>query len=181
MQHRWINRVRSVPKITLPTLFREERSQSSLQTESLHLESVKSKLIRAGGAVEIVSKRHGKIESEEGRTIEVDQSFLTSSSIMYDAVYIPGGARNVEKLSQEGDAIYFIREAFQHCKPIGATGSGVTVLEISGIVSDDGAGEDPAIVTENSRSPSGDFHQRFHDAIAMHRYWERAPREDLPV
>ncbi|KAF8151578.1 hypothetical protein B0H34DRAFT_134038 [Crassisporium funariophilum] len=47
---------------------------------------------------------------------------------MFDAICIPSGAKHAEALMSNGRAIHWIREAFGHCKAIGAIGPGVAVV-----------------------------------------------------
>jgi catalase len=63
----------------------------------------------------------------------VDKTFLTSASVLFDAIYVPGGAESVETLKMQGDAVHFINEAFKHCKPIVAIAEGVELLKTSDI------------------------------------------------
>ena len=55
-------------------------------------------------------------------------SLSTAKSTMFDAVLVPGGSFSIQTLSKIGSAIYFVREAFKHCKPIAAFDQGVVFL-----------------------------------------------------
>src|SRR6185503_849035 len=81
-----------------------------------------------GAKVEHVSVALGAMPTDEGRPIDVERTFLTTDSVLYDAVVVPGGT-NAELLAQDGDALRFIRDSFRHAKPIGATNEGIAVLE----------------------------------------------------
>ena len=61
----------------------------------------------------------GTIKTSEGNEQAVDQSFLIAASVLFNAVYIPGG-KNTGFLSSYAEAIEFINEAFKHCKVIDA-------------------------------------------------------------
>ena len=54
------------------------------------------------------------------RQLEVGESYITNGLIMYDAVYIPGGRQSANSLMTQGEALYFVNEAFKHVKAIGA-------------------------------------------------------------
>ena len=56
-----------------------------------------------------------------GRVSKVDHSFATVSSVLFDAVYVPGGAR-AEVLCRNADAVRFVKEAYKHRKAIAASG-----------------------------------------------------------
>src|SRR5690606_6681310 len=62
------------------------------------LMKVKSALKDAGAKPKIISKFLGKIKSADGKEVEVDKSFITVASVLFDAVFVPGGAKNIETL-----------------------------------------------------------------------------------
>jgi catalase len=53
-----------------------------------------------------------------------DHHFEGQRSTMFDAFIVPGGSKSATALSENGRAIHWIREAFGHCKAIGAIGEG---------------------------------------------------------
>jgi catalase len=59
--------------------------------------------------------------------VKADCSFLTASSVLFDAVFVPGGDRSVSALSAEKDADEFLSED-KHCKAIAGSGAGVGLL-----------------------------------------------------
>ncbi len=113
--------------------------------------AIKSALKDAGVEAEIVSKFKGTIKSAQGEEIMVDKTFLTSASVLFDAIYVPGGAASIEALLNQGDAIHFINEAFRHCKPIAAMSEGVELVKNSHIkgvnISDRSIQNDKGVVT----------------------------------
>ena len=54
----------------------------------------------------------------KGVAIPVDKTLMTVSSVLYDAVYIPGGSKAIAALAQKPDAVDFISLANKHCKPV---------------------------------------------------------------
>ena len=56
--------------------------------------------------------------------VNIDFSLLTSSSVMFDAVYVPVGTRAFKRFKKKEDAVEFVQEAYKHCKTIAATGAG---------------------------------------------------------
>lgn len=109
---------------------------------------------------EIISENLGTLKGEEGIELEIDHTFLTCDSVLFDALYAAGGKNLNDKLMKE--AAYFITEAFNHYKPIGATHEGINI--IAGLEDSPGviAGEDPK-----------EFSSAFKEAIAAHRHWDR--------
>ena len=139
----------------------------------------------AGASAKIVSQFGGMIRSADGQEIEVDKPFVTTASIMYDAVYVPGGQQSIEALKQQGDAIHFLNEAFRHCKAIAATGEGVELLKASSIrgvdVSEEQLKSDQGVVTVANTSDMQSVAQQFIQAIAQHRHWAREQKEMVPA
>ena len=135
------------------------------------LTSMKNALEAEGAKTKIVAPKLGTIKGANGNEIKVDQSFLTTASVLFDAVYIPSGAKSAGALIAEPDAVHFVNEAFKHCKAIAANGDGVDVLNQSYAA---GKNEDGGIIIDKS---SKDF---IH-AIAQHRFWEREKQRKVPA
>jgi catalase len=93
------------------------------------LVTVKSTLEAAGAIVEVIAPRLGFIIAENDTKIPVDQSFLTAASVLFDAVYVPGGLNSVASVEADADAVHFLNEAFKHCKAIAAHEQATQVLE----------------------------------------------------
>lgn len=127
------------------------------------LESFKS----AGITAEFISHNRGVVTSSEGQQVEVNQTFLTADSVLFDAVYVAGGQESVDALMASKEPIYFVDEAYNHFKAIGAGKEGAEILSKAGIVSNDPASGIVAVADKNSGSA-------FIEAIAKHRHWKRA-------
>ena len=57
-----------------------------------------------------------------------DHHFEGQRSTLFDAFIVPGGRKSAETLAENGRAIHWVREAFGHCKAIGAIGEGRHIL-----------------------------------------------------
>ncbi len=152
------------------------------------LTEVKEALMEKGVQVKVISKFLGTLKSEDGQKTEVDKSQVTAGSIMFDAVFVPGGKASVEALKKQGDAIHFLNEAFKHCKPIGATGEAVTLLaasDVAGVTlsSEAKAGlqQDSGVVSQSQGADLKEFNQAFLGAIAEHRHWNREEKDIVPA
>ncbi|TGC09869.1 catalase [Methanolobus halotolerans] len=150
------------------------------------VESVKKALIDAGAQTEIISKFRGMLKSSQGKEMEVDKNYEAAESVMYDAIYIPGGQESISSLKMHGDAVHFINEAFRHCKPIGATGDGVDLLASSDVTGVEFAGDGTDVVSDKGivtvRDPmDGGFNESFIAAIAQHRHWDRESKMQVPA
>ncbi|MDQ3534385.1 MAG: DJ-1/PfpI family protein [Bacteroidota bacterium] len=149
---------------------------------------VKQALTEKGAKVKIVSKFLGTLKGKNGEEIEVDKNHVTTASIMYDAIFIPGGKGNLEQLMMQGDAIHFVNEAFKHHKPIAASGEGVGLLiksEIKGIKFSESEGDDlvadKGVVTTQAVNDLNSFSDQFIKAIVKHRHWEREEKGMVPA
>jgi catalase len=140
---------------------------------------MKKALMTAGALAMTVAPRLGVLTGAAGEQCKADFSFLTASSVLFDAVYIPGGDASVAALKAETEAPNFVAEAYKHCKAIAATGAGVGLLArwlgekfAEGNSTDNLVAENQGVVT--SRGPAADnLAAAFINAIAQHRHWER--------
>jgi catalase len=135
-------------------------------------------LLTAGAMAKIVAPRLGVVTGANGEALKVDFSFLTGSSVLFDAVYIPGGDAGVEKLMQVVEAQEFVSEAFKHCKAIAASDAGVKLLKssLAGKLADEVPGKQVAVsegVVISHDAKPGAVAKAFIEAIAQHRHWER--------
>ncbi|NBB23028.1 catalase [Runella sp. CRIBMP] len=148
------------------------------------LKIMKDALLAQGAVVEVIAPKLGYIISENNKEIKVDKSFLTSASVLYDAVYVPGGANSVVSLEAEADAIHFLNEAFKHCKAIAADASALQVLR--GTYFGSKIPENPhqtsqvlegVLINETSEALADDF----IEAISQHRFWQREKKNKVPA
>ncbi|EIN13642.1 catalase [Punctularia strigosozonata HHB-11173 SS5] len=75
----------------------------------------------------VIGPRRGKIQAAGGGSLQADHHFEDQRSTLFDALIIPSG-EHVQKLAELGRAVHWVREAFGHCKAIGAIGEGVLFL-----------------------------------------------------
>ncbi len=175
-----------------PTLSMNRRNADTIETRKIavlvddefdndQLEAVKSHLEEEGARVEIVSKILGDKSGESGESVKADKSHVTTGSILFDAIYVPGGEDSVEALLEQGDAKHFITEAFKHKKPIGASGEGTELFEAVELPGVEIAGENEIVeehgVVTCTSGEISEFAEQFRDAIAQHRHWEREEKE----
>ena len=149
--------------------------------------SVKAALEAQGAKMEVVSQVLGSIKSQEGEKMDVDKHFISASSVLYDAVYVPGGQQSVDALKKQGYVINFINQAFKHCKAIGATNEAINLLVETNIenvnLADMKSKEvvsDKGVVTSQT-GPTSAFNDAFILAIAQHRHWIREKNENIPA
>ncbi len=145
---------------------------------------VKKALLAEKAVVEIIAPHQGKITSANNKAIPVDQSFLTAASVLYDAVYVPGGAKSVATLEAEPDALHFLNEAFKHCKAIAADEQAMPVLNATDFAkklppntNKAGGEKEGIIIGADVKKLSAEFIK----AIAQHRFWEREKARKVPA
>jgi len=145
------------------------------------LNAMKQALEAAGAQTKIVAPHLGNIASANGRHIKADQSFLTSASVLFDAVYVADGAKSAALLQGEPDAVHFVNEAYKHCKAIAANGAGAKLIEISAMgVKLQGEGKTGKKSSEAGVLIDGSPNE-FIKAIAQHRFWEREKPGKVPA
>jgi catalase len=138
-------------------------------------------LLTAGAMSKTIAPRLGVVTGANGVQLKADFSFLTGSSVLFDAVFVPGGDTSVATLSAQDDAREFVSEAYKHCKTIAASGAGVGLLATALVEkfsdsndADDGIAANEGVVTSRAGSIK-DVAEAFVSAIALHRHWEREP------
>jgi catalase len=153
----------------------------------VELASVKTALEGEGAKLDVVSQYLSPVKGKSGKEFEVDKPYVSASSVLYDAVYIPGGQQSVDAMKQQGYLINFINEAFKHCKAIGATSEAVGLLAETGLAdvkladsTSKGVMSDKGVVTLQA-APTDEFILAFTDAIAKHRHWIREKNENIPA
>ncbi|MGY4384738.1 catalase [Pedobacter sp. UYP24] len=137
------------------------------------LNAVKAALEGAGAIAEIIAPRLGTITTEGKAKIPVDQSFLTAASVLFDAVYVPGGKASVKAIQAEPNAIHFLNEAYKHCKAI-ATDDDASLVISATYIDETEAG----IVIDKDEEK---LVEKFIKAIANHRFWEREKPRQVPA
>ncbi|SDD96194.1 catalase [Mucilaginibacter pineti] len=140
------------------------------------LNILKAAVEAEGGVVEVIAPRLGFLTSVNDEEINVDESLLGAASVLFDAVYVPGGTNSVATLEADADAVHFLNEAFKHCKPIAADSDAMQVLEATyfskKIENDEGV-----IVGSDTDALA----KAFINAIKQHRFWEREKPRKIPA
>ena len=77
-----------------------------------------------GASSDVVGPHLGKLN---GTGVEATKTFANTSSVLYDAVFVPGG-HSKAAVTQMGDARALVAEAYKHAKAVGAAGDGVSLL-----------------------------------------------------
>jgi len=146
--------------------------------------AVQAALEKEGALVEIIAPRLGVVAGEDKTTLKVHHSFLTAASVLYDAVYVPGGSNSVATLAAEANAVHFLNEAFKHCKPIAASEGARQVLDVTYFNKKLPADSRPETVLAEGLVIEGDakaLAEKFILAMKQHRFWDREKARKVPA
>ena len=92
--------------------------------EESELKSPKEAMENAGFQVEIVSPENGEIKGwangNWSNTYKVDKKLTDVKAEEYNALVLPGGVINPDKLRRNDDALVFVRDFFKEKKPVAA-------------------------------------------------------------
>lgn len=127
------------------------------------LKSKKAALEKKGAMVKLIAPHGGTVVCDENMEHEVDAAIMTTESVLFDAIYIPGGKKSIDTLKSESKYMKFLNEAFKHCKAIAVDHEGEQLLDETFISNY----KDDKAVFINQKP------QSFINAIAKHRNWDR--------
>ena len=105
-----------------------------MDSSSSELSEPRKALDEAGATTEIVAPKDGKVRgwnhTEWGREVEVDRTLQSADPKSYDALVLPGGVMNPDKLRTNPLAVAFVKSFFDSGKPVAAICHGPwTVVE----------------------------------------------------
>ena len=107
--------------------------------ERVELEQPREALDRAGAQTEVLSVGEGEIQARDNDldpagTFSVDGLVAEASVADYDALVLPGGTVNPDKLRVEQDAVAFVRDFVESGKLVAAICHGPWTLIEAGVV-----------------------------------------------
>lgn len=143
----------------------ETRKVAFLVDDGVSKESVdqlKNVLESEGAEAVLISSKVGPLKYKEGDIENIQNSYLTDASVLYDAFYTPDGD-SVEKLRNNNEYKEFIKDAFKHCKVIGFDKHASSLLKDLDLEKDD------AIIIADDENWIKDY----IDTMKGHRYWNR--------
>lgn len=122
---------------------------------------------------QIFAPRPGMIITAEGRELKPDGSIEGNPSVLVDAVVVPDGEQSVKTLMNDGNATYYLRQAYKHLKAIGLAGGARRMLSAAGLPEDDEDNQDPGLLTA---SDAKKLMKPLLRAMSQHRIWDREAR-----
>ena len=106
--------------------------------EQVELTSPKDALENVGAKVDIISPKNGKVKAWNktnwGIEINVDKKLADANPIEYDALVLPGGVMNPDKLRQNSVAIKFVKYFLQSGKLVAAICHSPQILIETGLL-----------------------------------------------
>ena len=152
------------------------RQVAFLCAEGVHeksLNAMKKALELKGASVNIVGSNAGHIKTDTGKELMVDSAFFSSSSVLFDAVYVPG-AKNSDMLAKNDHVLEFINNAFRHCKVIGFDSDLENLMNKTAIrnkVTNVEENSAPGILIHTGSTKK--FTETFITLLGQHRIWAR--------
>lgn len=121
--------------------------------EKVEFETPRAQLVENGAKVELLSLKTGDIQArnhdlEPAGTIRVDRAVSEASVDGYDALVLPGGTVNPDKLRLDDSAVAFVRDFVNSGKPVAAICHGPWTLVEAGVVAGRTVTSYPSIRTD---------------------------------
>ncbi|WP_137144882.1 type 1 glutamine amidotransferase domain-containing protein [Mycolicibacterium sp. CR10] len=109
--------------------------------EKVELEEPRTALRDAGGHVELLSLKSGEIDArnhdlEPAGAFTVDREVGDARVDEFDALVLPGGTVNADKVRLDGPAVAFVRDFVRSGKPVAAICHGPWALVEADVVKD---------------------------------------------
>lgn len=82
----------------------------------------------AGAEVTIISTEAATITGKNGTEVAVDTTSAAANAADFDALILPGGTGNADKIRMDGDAVKFVADIFAAGKPTGVICHGGWIL-----------------------------------------------------
>ncbi|WP_337965428.1 catalase [uncultured Flavobacterium sp.] len=134
--------------------------------------NIKNALLQQDAKGCIIAPHLGSIITDTDGELHVDFSFLTASSVLFDAVYVPDGL-GLNVLVDSDEVNEFLNDAYKHCKVIGADGAASAVLSAAPFASKI-TNEDLGLIISSDVATES-FAKEFTAAMGKHRFWDREP------
>ena len=125
--------------------------------------NMKNALEEKGAIIQLVATHGGTVTCDKGKNHQVDAALLTTESVLFDAIFVPGGEESVNDLLAEAKAKKIINESLMHCKAIAVSKEGEQLLDAT---YGKDFKDDQAVFINQSADD-------FAKAIANHRNWNR--------
>jgi catalase len=142
------------------------------------VKTMMTELSNSGAMPKIVAVHGGTVDG-----VHVDFSLNTVRSVLFDALFVPGGESSIETLESQSAAALFVIETYKHCKAICASGEGATFVRDclirTGVAN---KATDKVFASANGMAISDEAKPKelaaqFIEAMSKHRAWDRLKTE----
>ena len=120
--------------------------------EQVELTDPKKNVENAGAATEVLSVKEGSIKGwkfgDWGESVRVDKLVSKANIDDYDALILPGGQINPDKLRMDKSAVDFVRRFVASGKPVAAICHGPWMLVEAGVVKGKSVTSWPSVHTD---------------------------------
>jgi protease I len=120
--------------------------------EQVELTEPRKALEAAGAKTEIISPNDGQVQGmnhdDKGDVFPVAKSLQQARPDQYDALLLPGGVKNPDKLRTIPEAVQFVRTFFEEGKPVAAICHGPWTLVEADVVRDRTLTSYPSLKTD---------------------------------
>ncbi len=128
------------------------------------IDAFKAMLAEQGALAKVIGPSPAPVKTADGQMLPVDAAMDGMPSVMFDAVFVPGGADAAAAMAKSGEAKHYLLETYKHLKPIVVLGAARPLLASLNLTPDAGLleGDDVDAVFGN-----------FAQALGQHRVWAR--------
>ncbi|AWS97210.1 MULTISPECIES: catalase HPII [Citrobacter] len=140
------------------------------QVKADDLLTIMQALQSKGVHARLLYSRMGNVVADDGSVLTIAGTFAGSPSLTVDAVIVPGG--NIADIAMNGDAKYYLLEAYKHLKPIALAGDARQFKAALNITNQSEEG-----VVE-ADSADAQFMDTLLTLMTAHRVWSRAGKID---
>ncbi len=69
-----------------------------MEVSGAEVTKLKNALLKEGAQLKVIGTHAGTLKTAEGEDLPVDHPIFSCASVLFDAVYVPGGAASVKVL-----------------------------------------------------------------------------------
>lgn len=130
------------------------------------MQALKTKGVHA----KLLYSRMGEVNADDGSVLPIAATFAGAPSLTVDAVIVPCG--DINSLLNNGDAVYYLLEAYKHLKPIALAGE---ARQFKALLKVAAQGEEGIVEGDNVDDA---FTTKLFELLAAHRVWSRSNKID---
>lgn len=130
------------------------------------MQALKTKGVHA----KLLYSRMGEVNADDGSVLPIAATFAGAPSLTVDAVIVPCG--DINSLLNNGDAVYYLLEAYKHLKPIALAGE---ARQFKALLKVAAQGEEGIVEDDNVDDA---FTTKMFELLAAHRVWSRSSKID---